>query len=43
MLVGLSGCVNEVCMDGCVGMGWVCVWGVGGWMSEFWTSPIVAL
>ena len=42
-----GGSVNEVCMavtgcgDGCVGVGWVCVWGVGGWMSEFWLSGTV--
>ena len=47
MVMVMCGCVNEVCMavtwcgEGCVGVG-VCVFGgVGGWMSEFWTSDIV--
>ena len=30
------------CGEGCVGVGvGVCFWGVGGWVSEFWTSGIV--
>ena len=29
--------------DGCVGVGWVCVLDVGGWVSEFWTSGIVCI
>ena len=42
----VCGCVNEVCMEftgcgtGCVGVGWVCIWGCGR-VSEFWTSGIV--
>ena len=31
------------CGDGCIGVRWVCVWGVGGWMSEFWTNGIVCV
>ena len=47
MVVCVGGSVNEVCMevtgcgDGCVGVGWGCVWVVGGWVGEFWTSGIV--
>ena len=26
---------------GVLGRRWVCVWGVGGWVSELWTSGIV--
>ena len=39
-------CVNEICMevtgfgDVCVGVG-MGVWGVGGWLSVFWTNVIV--
>ena len=48
MAVCVGGSANEVCMevtgygDGCVGVGWVCVFGgVDGLVSEFWTSGIV--
>ena len=47
MWVWIYGCVNDVCMEitGCggggVGWRWVCVGGVGGWVSEFWTSGII--
>ena len=45
----VCGCLNKVgmkvtgCGGGFVGggVGWVCVWGVGGSKSEFWTSGIV--
>ena len=48
MVVCVGGSAKEVCMevtgygDGCVGVGWVCVFGgVDGLVSEFWTSGIV--